>query len=233
MRTRLGRRALELSEEAEIRLWTPDGRQALDYLMARGLTEATIRTARLGYTTAGWATDSGRARLGGHPLGGGPAIPRAIHLRAVGDVAHDERYRWLPGGTPCMYGVDTLAGHTTAVLAEGEMDALLLTQEAADLVPVVTVGSKTATLSEAVIRHLLPLLRVLVAYDIDDPSEQAAERSCARGTAAGFGGCGPPSPLARERTSGMPIGPVRDLRAWILDALDTLPFDWRPHRAQA
>jgi DNA primase len=38
--------ALKLVEEAAARLWTPEGRNALDYLRGRGLTEATIKAAR-------------------------------------------------------------------------------------------------------------------------------------------------------------------------------------------
>ena len=42
--------ALKLVEEAAARLWTPEGADALAYLRGRGLTEATIKTARLGWT---------------------------------------------------------------------------------------------------------------------------------------------------------------------------------------
>ncbi len=42
--------ALKLVEEAAARLWTPEGADALAYLRGRGLTEATIKAARLGWT---------------------------------------------------------------------------------------------------------------------------------------------------------------------------------------
>ena len=42
--------ALKLVDEAEARLWTPEGGEALAYLKGRGLTSATIRQARLGWT---------------------------------------------------------------------------------------------------------------------------------------------------------------------------------------
>ena len=40
----------QLVTEAAARLWTPEGANALDYLRGRGLTEETIRAARLGWT---------------------------------------------------------------------------------------------------------------------------------------------------------------------------------------
>ena len=42
--------ALALVEEAERALWTPSGAGTLDYLRGRGLKDATIRAARLGWT---------------------------------------------------------------------------------------------------------------------------------------------------------------------------------------
>ena len=42
--------ALSLVSDASERLWTPEGTSALTYLRGRGLTEATIRQARLGCT---------------------------------------------------------------------------------------------------------------------------------------------------------------------------------------
>ena len=42
--------ALKLVEEAAARIWTPEGGDALAYLRGRGLTEATIKAARLGWT---------------------------------------------------------------------------------------------------------------------------------------------------------------------------------------
>ena len=42
--------ALALVDEAAKRLWTPEGRAALAYLRGRGLTEATIQAAGLGWT---------------------------------------------------------------------------------------------------------------------------------------------------------------------------------------
>jgi DNA primase len=42
--------ALAVVVDAEKRLWLPEGHAALEYLRGRGLTDAAIRKARLGWT---------------------------------------------------------------------------------------------------------------------------------------------------------------------------------------
>src|SRR5262249_15134898 len=46
--------ALGFRAEGQERLWASEGAKALDYLRGRGLTDATIRSARLGYHRAQW-----------------------------------------------------------------------------------------------------------------------------------------------------------------------------------
>jgi DNA primase len=76
-----------------------------------------------------------------------------------------------------IYGVETLIGHTTAVLTEGELDAALLDQECHDLVGVATFGSANNTPDMAVWgKYLLPVTRVLVAYDADAAGRAGASR---------------------------------------------------------
>ena len=63
-----------------------------------------------------------------------------------------------------------------AILAEGEFDALLLLQEAGDLVGVATLGSCNRGLSARALRYLLGCPRLLAAYDVDAEGEKGAER---------------------------------------------------------
>ncbi len=42
--------ALKLVEDAVTRIWTPEGRPALEYLHGRGLGDETVKAARLGWT---------------------------------------------------------------------------------------------------------------------------------------------------------------------------------------
>ncbi|MHB2021023.1 MAG: hypothetical protein ACYCW6_29145, partial [Candidatus Xenobia bacterium] len=50
------------------------------------------------------------------------------------------KYRHVKGSQPILFGSDTLQGRETALLCEGEFDAMLLAQEAGDLVGVATLA---------------------------------------------------------------------------------------------
>ena len=52
-----------LVTEAATRLWTPEGTEALAYLHGRGLTDETIRAARLGWTPVWMPTRRGTAAI--------------------------------------------------------------------------------------------------------------------------------------------------------------------------
>ena len=58
----------------------------------------------------------------------------------------------------------------------GEFDALLLWQEAGDLVGVATLGSCSRGISARALRYLLGCPRLLVVYDVDAEGEKGAER---------------------------------------------------------
>ena len=63
-----------------------------------------------------------------------------------------------------------------AILAEGEFHAMLLWQEAGDLLGIATLGSCNRGISAKALRYLLGCLRLLVAYDVDAEGEKGAER---------------------------------------------------------
>ena len=86
------------------------------------------------------------------------------------------KYLAISGGHPCLFGADTLVMGEPAILVEGEFDALLLRQEAGDLIGVATLGSCNRGLSARTLRHLLGCPRLLVAYDVDAEGEKGAER---------------------------------------------------------
>jgi hypothetical protein len=60
------------------------------------------------------------------------------------------------------------------IITEGEFDAMLLHQEAGDLVDVVTMGSATSHPTDEMLQCLLPATEWLIAYDVDDAGEQGA-----------------------------------------------------------
>lgn len=75
-----------------------------------------------------------------------------------------------PGVGRSLYGVQHLAGRETIVLAEGEFDALLLWQEARDLVDVAAVGGAGKAhrgLAGRWLLRLWPYERILAAFDAD------------------------------------------------------------------
>jgi DNA primase len=86
------------------------------------------------------------------------------------------KYLAISGGHPCLFGADTLVMGEPAILVEGEFDALLLRQEAGDLIGVATLGSCNRGLTTRALRYLLGCPRLLAAYDVDAEGEKGAER---------------------------------------------------------
>ena len=88
----------------------------------------------------------------------------------------DPKYLAIAGGHPCLFGADTLVPGEPAILAEGEVDALLLWQEVGDLVGVATLGSCNKGISAKALRYLLGCPQLLVAYDVDAEGEKGVKR---------------------------------------------------------
>lgn len=166
---------------------TQEGTRALAWLHKRGLTDAIMRRAGLGYNPADTWVD--RAAWG-LPLeagkGGRPKalwLPRGIVIPWVigGDLwgvnirrpIGEPKYYWVPGGVRGLYGADDVAMRP-AVLTEGEIDALTITQEAGDLVAAVATGSTAGARRARWIARLATPDCVLVAYDTDEAGDKAA-----------------------------------------------------------
>lgn len=134
--------------------------EQLDWLAARGITRQTVIRHRLGWQdrdylrpypawglpAATW--DDGRERL--HKVPSGLVIPmieagRVVRMR-VRQPEKDPKYYVVIGGAtdpqPLLVLDSTWPGqHSAVVLVEAELDALLLAQEAGDIVTVVALGS--------------------------------------------------------------------------------------------
>jgi hypothetical protein len=167
--------------------WILEGdNPGLEYLHRRGLSDDTIRTWGLGwydqrygkYRDPGkWGLDGGKRIY----LARGLTIPWTVEgavyhvkLRLFEDWGEDmPKYIRVRGGTPTLYGLDHLAGRDTVVICEGELDAVLLWQEAGDLVDVVAIGTKGAKIEPKGLAHL-KAPRWLVALD-NDADEKARE----------------------------------------------------------
>lgn len=161
----MGPEILDLVAEAEQRLWAPDGAGELAYLVGRGLTDATIRAARLGVTGMGITI----------PWFDGPDLGMVNVRRPDGS---DPRYMALRGShRGGLYpGPHAIVPGLPVVIVEGEIDRLLLAQELADLASVVTLGGASESPTTAVREAMLPAWPWYVATDADEAGDKAADR---------------------------------------------------------
>jgi hypothetical protein len=176
--------ARHVIEETVTSLWSSAGDRARAWLHARGLNDVTLRRWRIGYCAG-----SGYRDIAGLSVPCGIVIPCEIagniwYLK-VRRASGEPKYIHVKGGRPALFGADTLRGHAIAVICEGEFDALLLHQQAGDpsassgqaLCGVATVGSAGGNLDvTAWAAHLLPLRRLLLAYDMDDAGKKGAAK---------------------------------------------------------
>ena len=204
-------RARAFVESGARTLWAPAGRHALDYLRGRGLTDASIKAARIGYNTSdSWLQPS----LFGFPdeinpktgkpsrvwLPKGLTIPAEVDgvlwylkvrrlptdmLRCPKCKAQRQgpgpcaqcgsdlpRYVMLRGSVPALFGADTVSTKDAMVFVGGELDALLLRQQAGDLAGVVTWGSESGL---ARLEQLRPFVSdLLPVFDRPNPLALAA-----------------------------------------------------------
>lgn len=138
-------RAEEIVKQAEVNLWSEQGKRALHYLKEqRGLTETTILEARLGYIPGDyrdWKT------IHGLSVPCGITIPwyadQMLWGVKVRRATGQQRYQQVGGGNikGCLYLADTIQPGLSLVVTEGEFDALIVRQVAYDVVSVASIGS--------------------------------------------------------------------------------------------
>jgi DNA primase len=153
-------RAAAFAKAAETRLWTDEGKAALDYLHGRGLLDETIRKAHLGYALWNgipcvvfpWYADKRYYR---------------IQMRDIRpDTPKDERYRMYPGSSNSgLYLSDSLKLDKDTFIVEGEIDALSIAQEVDGLFAVVATGTTKGSRSLKWKAQLSRVPHVFVAYD--------------------------------------------------------------------
>ena len=184
-------RAAAVLHRGQLLLWSDRGRGALDYLRARGLTEETIRLARLGYippTSEGrWYRDQQEqwglsAEEDADPcvwLPEGILIPwfadgalwKLQVRRLTGWEEGHARYVQIRGSQEGLYNVDAIRVGTPLVLVEGEFDALSGQQACPDLAAYVATGATTRGRRDRWIARMGLASCVLVAFD-SDPAAQ-------------------------------------------------------------
>jgi hypothetical protein len=171
--------ALELVEKAAKRLWDGGAPKTLDYLrMGRGLSDATIRQAGLGYTpgvmlpkrdgTGSWCAsgivipwwDRGRLAL--------------VKIRQPDGrkPKYAEAYRDRPTIFPSL---SAIRPGEFLVISEGDFDTLLLGQKLEGLAAVVTLGSASARPNVSIIGAMLSAPTWFVAHHADGAGDRSAE----------------------------------------------------------
>ncbi|MBN1815049.1 MAG: hypothetical protein JXA14_24660 [Anaerolineae bacterium] len=153
--------------ECERALWDDAGAKACGWLAGRGIVEETARAWRLGYNPC-------RGVLCGLEIPRGIVIPcfidgavQYIKVRRPVPPLPGPKYQQVKGSRSALFGLDHLAGRRVIVICEGELDAVLLWQEAGDLVDVVALGSKGARPALPWLAYLVGASRWLVALDRD------------------------------------------------------------------
>ncbi len=217
--------ALDAVLECATNLQNPNDAQAaaaLAWLKARGLRQATIERALLGWNP-NW-----------REVAPGLKLPPGIIIPALADGALwyvkarlpkrevarlGDKYLALSGSrTGSLYGADALAGARVAVVTEGEFDALLLSQFfGSDELSVVTMGSASALPSPRWRARLAWLDRLLVVMDADGAGKDARERW--RGVASWLQLVEPPDAPGKDVTDWWKAGV--NLRAWLEPYLAT------------
>ncbi len=196
-----------LVQRAQARLWSADGREAIHYLKRRGLDEATIRVARLGWMTGipgfrfrgiviPWFSDTG---------------VELVKIRQPDGL--EPRYGEVYRRRPKLYPPPPLASLPETgdvVVVEGELDALLLGQALMSLATVVTTGSASSRPDADVLHDLSTALRLYLATDADDAGNRCAKQWPARAVRVA-------PPAGKDWTESHQAG--IDLRRWWLSWL--------------
>jgi len=222
--------ALALVEAAAARLWSPEGVDALAYLTGpRCLTAATVRAARLGWMARAdgvawnppgvvipWFNGDRLALVKVRP----PDAWRKRFPKGRRPPKYLEAFR-APARLVCYPSPATIRPGRPVVVTEGELDALVLGQELADLAAVVTLGSASNAPTLDILTRLATAPRWFIATDRDEAGDKAAAGWPARARRVRC-------PVWKDWTDAKALGV--DLRRWwsaILTGIDRPPlFSW-------
>ena len=209
------RKVATFCKDAEQRLWTDEGLPVRTYILSRGLTESTIKKAHLGmvirscipYLVIPWFDEQHERYW-------------RVNLRDIRpDIKPSERYKNLEGSNvrDGMYGAISLIYNRPTFLVEGEIDALSIIQEAADLVSVVATGGTHGSHALEWVIKLANMPHVFVAFDAEKKGEEAAlywlnalDNSSRWRT-----------PIGKDANEMLQRG--LSIRMWCLSAIDSLP----------
>lgn len=177
-------RAMQFVTASMSALWSDAGGRALAWLHGRGLTDATLDAAGIGYHTGN--PENEPREVWGLDAAGKPVwTPRGVVIPWTigGDLwrvnirrpAGDPKYIGPAGWHNALFNAHALATDKPAILVEGELDALTLAQVCGDLVTPCATGSADGARRARWIAKLALCPRVLVAFDADGPGDEARE----------------------------------------------------------
>jgi hypothetical protein len=189
-----------LIERAEWYLWhpkSPEGMQALAYLRGRGLTDDTIKKARLGYVPLGkdgrwytgdfekWGVNPDELREDQRAKGGvrvpdGILIPwlegNAVWKLCVKRPGQIMSYGQVMGSSDGgLYNIDSVTADMPAMIVESELCALSVQQEAGDICNCIATGSTPKGRNSRLASDLVAASHILQSFDADAAGDEAAE----------------------------------------------------------
>lgn len=181
--------ASSLVDASERLLWAEEGRHALEYLRGRGLTDETIRAARLGWTPRA-------VKVAWTPRGivvpwFRSNMPILVKIRCDDSFRSQfdpkrcpprylEAYRhpWTAdlSDPPVYPGLDVIEPGMPVVVTEGELDCLLLGQTLAGSATVITLGGAASSPGPSTIAAVTPAWPRYAAQDDDAAGDKAAKK---------------------------------------------------------
>lgn len=178
--------AMELAEQSAARLWEASGAEGLAMLRARGLPDAVIRGAGLGWTpgvSVPMADGIRFARFRGVTI---PWFsPDGLELLKIRQPdgrqpRYAEAYRRRPTHYPGI-PLSMIDAGWPIVVVEGELDAILLGWQLDRMAAVITMGSASSRPTEAMRVELHRLGPIFLATDADEAGERCARTWPRRG----------------------------------------------------
>lgn len=183
----------EFANRSQACLWSKIGEPARKYLHSFGLNDEILRKYLIGYniqdsfgSLGDWGLPisyNSNGNLSKVWLPGGIVVPcyleneiRSVKIRrylTLEQKSKGEQQDYvLRGSASSLFGAENLRGFQKAIFTDNEFDAMLLEQDAGDIVGAVSFGkpTKTVGLSDwAMWRHyLLPIAYILVPFTHED-----------------------------------------------------------------
>jgi len=166
-------------------LWANQGKEAREWLHGRGFSDETIRKFRLGWNPRDWRLKRSTWGLPEEP--GKYGKPKKLWLplglvipKTTGDWVGRVRIR-KPEGEPRYYllpGSETgpliVPGGPACVVVESELDAMLIHQDAGDLVTTIALGSVALRPDRPAAETILAGGTLLLSLDADDAGAKEA-----------------------------------------------------------